>query len=325
MEKMIKERMFGFSIFGGLADVFFYLPQTFLKISNVATRNNLWRDIYNHARDLVGKTVFETREDVITVFMKHVAKVEEQMSQNTGGGYVGAQLKEGKTDASFRATVQTVYDYSIDGFEDYQPGTSTFYTPVSIVIRDPQNEKYGWIPAWFVRKKLKENAGRRSCRTALRWPAKIIILPDCEKEELIKKHIDQIPSEVKIREFQDAERKKRAEQEINRKKEATEREKREADLAAAAKKEAEKKEKAKQKRREKLPRIENVDVKVKSWVGGSSFRSVEYEFDDVTLIQSGKRTYILFPDGSESFYASKNVTIVDKHENSPSVRPAHRV
>ena len=247
------------------------------------------------------------------------AETIEKVLIKEGRGFYQVKTHKGKTPASIKVEIEVKkgdynpdYDYHGD---DRKYGVSSFSAPVSMLIESEDGKV--WLPAWFVQKKLNEvkNNAHYNSQKYNRYPINPQIWPEPLKKKFLAHHFDQLPDQADIdAQLADQAAKLEEKRQVREKEEAIRRaesEKREAEERAVKQAKEAKAAIRKERLRAAMERKENVNVEWKSWYRKKGFcHAIEEAAENVTLLISGARTYILFPDGDEQIVKTSNVKIV---------------
>ncbi len=144
----------------------------------------------------------DSARKLITVYADRAEKVLCELGQ----GYCLVKLYKGKTDASVKAEMDALIGNWDEKYRHLYPDDRVrkpvkIFAPASLVIGSEQ-KGFGYLPAWFVSKKLIEKVGPRDKRQA---PAEIV-WPDVYKQQLIDSMFAQLPTQEQL----DADRAQRA-------------------------------------------------------------------------------------------------------------------
>jgi hypothetical protein len=216
-------------------------------------------------------------------------------AMRAGLGFYLVKVGKGKTDKSVRVTISVTR------------GESHFFAPATMVVKTSAGATY--LPAWFVQKALAELRARsRPSQNYNRIPLENRQVPQALRHDYLQSLIACLPSEAEIEAHKEAQRKAKAAQAearaIAAEQAKIEAREREEQATAAKKKHAD--------RLSALPRQEHVQVSWIEWVKFKGrFQPNTKIANDVTVVTSGKRAYVVFPDGSEKIVSTSNLTVLE--------------
>ena len=221
----------------------------------------------------------------------------------TNRGYHQVNVRKGKTDKSKKVEIQC-----FAGDTDTKV-TSSFYVPASIITLT-QDGNSGYLPAYFVRKKLDELQTRsryssqkykRIPITQSRWPGEM-------KRKLREALHDQLPAAHEFEILEEVRKKKLA----MRKSKRLEEESKEAKLTETRQLESARKAARHKQHLAKLEQYHDVTAKWSKSVkrADGSYDREEFEAENVSIFISagkGKLAYVVFKDGEEVRVARENL------------------